>query len=389
MANTLTALVPKLLAQGLLALRDVAIVPLMVNRSYEPMAGRQGSTIDVPIPSAITAQSVTPANTPPSTADIAPTSVAIPLDQWYEAPFYLTDKEMLEVDRGVIPMQASEAVKALANNVNDYLLAMTHGADGFYGVAGTAGTTPFASTTAAATEVRKELNKQLCPMDSRSVLLDPDAEANALGLRAFQDASFSGSPLAIKEGQINRKIGFNWFMHQRIPTHTVGTLTGTTGNEQALIDGAVSADATTLALDDTTLTGTIVPGDVFSVAGATGTYVVTNSSALTAAANAVTGLTFYPPAPTGGFADDAVFTLKSSHVVNVAMHRDAIAFATRPLESVVDAGLGTIIRSAVDRMSGLSLRLEVRREHKRTRWSFDMLYGGKVIRRELGARILG
>ena len=35
-----------------------------------------------------------------------------------EAPFYLTDKDLMEANRGVIPMQASEAVKAIANDVN-------------------------------------------------------------------------------------------------------------------------------------------------------------------------------------------------------------------------------------------------------------------------------
>src|SRR4051812_29804250 len=99
-------------------------MPLLVNRQYEAIAGQKGSSIDVPIPSAIAAQAVTPNNTAPSTADIAPTSVNIPLDQWYEAPFYLTDKDMLVASNGLIPMQASEAIKAIANNIDTYLFGL-------------------------------------------------------------------------------------------------------------------------------------------------------------------------------------------------------------------------------------------------------------------------
>lgn len=379
MANTLTEVIPQLLAQGLMALREMVVMPQLVNRAYESLAGPEGSTIDVPIPSAIAVQDVTPSNTPPATADVAPTSVPIALNRWKEAPFYMTDKDLMEVQRGTLPMIASEAVKGLANEVDQYLLAF---ASQFYGSYGTAGTTPFGDEkTTDATGIRTILNKQLAPRDPRHVVLDPDAEGSALNVRAFQDASFGGGVQELLEGRMNRKLGFQWWMDQNVQQHTAGT-----GANYVTNTGTVLPVGTKSIPVDTG-TGTILTGDIISFANHTQTYVVTADHSggtgtvsiepgLVAAVGdgvAVTG-----PGDTGGVGD---------HVMNLAFHRDAIAFATRPLENSQHPA--SIIQSAVDPVSGLTLRLEVTREHRRDRYAYDILYGAAVIRRELGARLLG
>ena len=309
--NDLSKDVDKLLAQGLLALRGTCVMPRLVNSDYSNLAAQQGASIDVPIPSAIKAQAVTPGATSQDTGDISPVSATIKLDRWMEAPFYLTDKDLMEANRGVIPMQASEAVKAIANDVNATLLGLGRK---FYGMVGTPGTTPF-STVVDATNARKVLNRQLAPVNDRRIVLDPDAEAAALGLSGFADVSKSGDARPIIDGTIGRKYGFDWAMDQQVPSFEASVMT-----EGALtVNGANEAGA---------------------------------------------------------------------QVVSLAFHRDAIAFATRPLMDSAN-GLGNLTQSAVDPVSGLSLRLEVSREHKRTRFSYDILYGADVVRRELGCRIAG
>ncbi len=381
-SNTLTAIIPKLLAQGLLALREVAVLPQIVNRRYEQMAGERGSTIDVPIPSAIAAAAVTPSNTPPDDAGMTPTTVPVALNSWYEAPFFMTDKDELEAMNGVIPMQASEAIKSLANQVNSDIFALY---TSFYGWYGTAGTTPFATDTTAATGIRKVLNKQLAPMTDRHVVFDPDAEANALNLRAFQDASWSGSPDVIMNGTLNQKLGFRWWMHQLVPTHTAGTIT----------TGLISKAATAYAVGVKTLLATtagstgacaLKVGDIITFAGDSQTYVLTAAATQAVAASDVT-LAFEPGLKVAHVGSESV-SVKGNHVANLAFHRDAIAFATRPLKNV-EAGLGSITSTAVDPDSGLTLRLEVSRQYKRTRYSYDILYGAAVVRRALGARLAG
>ena len=108
----------------------------------------------------------------------------------------------------------SSSVKAIANDVNATLLGLGRK---FYGIVGTPGTTPF-STVVDATNARKVLNRQLAPVNDRRIVLDPDAEAAALGLSGFADVSKSGDARPIIDGTIGRKYGFDWAMDQQVPT---------------------------------------------------------------------------------------------------------------------------------------------------------------------------
>lgn len=375
--NTLTEVIPRLLAQGLLALRQNCVMPSMVNNDYSTMAAEKGAAINVPIPSAVTAVPVTHAVTAPEPGSSVPTSAVITLDQWYEAAFFLSDKDLAEAISGVIPMQASEAIKALGNNVDSAIMTLYKK---IYGFAGSPGTTPFSVSTVEATEARKVLNNQLAPLDSRRFVIDPDAEANALGLRAFQDMSFSGSAEGIREGKINRKLGFDWFMDQNAPRHTTGSQNGAyTTNNAGYALGVKTVTTITGA-------GTIAIGDQFTIAGDSQVYVAT---ALMAAAGA---LAFEPGLkvviPAAATAITVKGTASTIYAQNLAFHRDCFAFASRPLADNTD-GLGNLIQAAVDPVSGLTLRLEIVREHKRTRFSYDILYGCQCVRPELGVRLWG
>lgn len=386
MANTLSAVIPKLLADGLLALREQAIMPMIVNRQYEALAGQKGSTIDVPIPSAIAAQDVTPDKVPPTTADVAPTTVPIALSNWKEAAFYLTDKDVLEAMTGIMPMQASEAVKSLANAVDQSIMALYKKFYGWYGteVSG-AMITPFTDSagdptnTVDATRMRTLLNKQLAPLTDRYAVLDPDAEGAALNIRAFQDAAWNTDPMAIIEGKLNRRLGFAWWMDQNIPKHTAGTAAGET---DITVLAANAVGVKSILMSEAAGNHTLVVGDIFTIAGHAQTYVVTAAATL----DASEAVAFEPGLQVASVGGEAV-DVKPSHSVNLFLHRDAIAFATRPLGA--DSHPAVISASAVDPVSGLTLRLEVTHEHKRRRFSYDILWGCDVVRREFGARLAG
>jgi len=374
--NTLTQAVQQLLAQGLMALRQMAVMPRFVNRAYETMSGEKMSTIDINIPSAITAQAVSPSYVAPDDAGVVPTKVSITLDQWWEAPFFLNDKEMLEVIGGTIPMQASEAVKSLANKVDGHLLALYAQV---YSAVGTVGATPFQTDLAPFLDADEKLNNQLAPPDNRYVAINAKAKAAAMSLRAFQDASFRGDQAGILRGDIGEKLGAFWFMDQNIPSHTAGTWngTGTTTGTNAAGQGVVNL---------TGGTGSILVGDIVTFAGDEQQYV---ASAVTGT-GPTTAITVSPNLASAKSATEVVTLLGASDTyrVNLNFHRDAFALVSRPFAAADPMGLGTY-QSAIDPVSGLALRLEVSRQHKRTRFSYDILYGVKCVRPELACRILG
>lgn len=386
MANSLTAVTPKLLAMGLLALRQNSIMPRLVNRRLEALAGQRGSTIDVPIPSAIAARDVVPGVVPPASVDSTPTSVGVTMDFWKEAPFFLTDKDLLEVDAGIIPMQASEAIKSLANAVDQFLLGLYRGdrnpaERGIFNIAGTAGTTPFATDTTAFKTARKHLNREAAPVNDRFIVVDPDAEANAADLARFFEADKAGDAPVVTAGQIGFKYGALWVMDQNVRTHTSTPLSA----GATTVNGAHAVGVTTVSIAKATNPSNLVRGDILTFAGDTNTYVVLADVTL-AVGN--TNVSIYPGLRVAKVGGEAV-TLTATHVVNILSHRDAIAFASRPLQETTDPALGGIVRSEIDPVSGLALRLEITRQHRQVQYSYDILCGGELIRPEYASRVMG
>lgn len=414
MANALQEIMPKIIARGLMVLREQAVMPRMVNGDYSQDAAEKGDTINVPIPSAVGIQAVAPSHNEIAGVDTTINKVPIPLDHWFQNdPIFLTDKDMHEINRNehFMPMQIGEAIRALSNKVNQSIHANYRGASrGIFGVTGVAGTTPFA-TVSDATGARKKLNQQLAPSNDRRGILDFDAEAKALDLSPFSDAEKIGSSGVKIEGEIGTKYGIDWLTDNEVVTHVAGTIVDGGALRTMAIDnvGGYPAGASAVNLDEgaaTTAVGTIVNGDIVSFAGHSQTYCVIDNSAsgqfaggptdaltgavgvYTAATNAIAALTFYP-ALMASVADGEVMTVLPTHVVNLVMHRDAFGFATRPLASQTLGTGGSEIMSIQDQVTGLVLRLEVKRQHKQVAWEFDMLWGTRLVRPELAVRLLG
>jgi len=375
-SNTITYVTPKLLASGLLALREQAIMPRLVNKSYGELAQEKGNVINIPVPSAIAARAVTASVVHNSNVASAPTNIAVTLDQWYEAPFEMTDNDLLSTIGGFVPMQASEAVKGLINVIDKHILGKH---TGIYSFTGTHGTTPFASGVTSVGAARTLLNAQLCPADGRVGVLDPDAEGALLGTSNVLQFDQRGDTAGIINGSIGRKFAIDWYMDQNISSFTPGTAwvtNWTFGGLGAVGDVTISALCTT--------SGTVLVGDIFTYSS--------QQYAITTAATAVTAtalsLTIYPPAKIAFVSgDDFTCVDATAYVPNLVFHPLAFCFASRPLASSI--GFGNQIASVSDPISGVALRLELSRQYKLTTYSYDALWGAGMVRKEFATKIVG
>jgi hypothetical protein len=381
MANDITNLTPQILANILSVLRENCVMPMLVNNSYSADAAAQGAAIDINDLEDMAAFDVTPGAAPAAEviSDVDSTQQQIILNKFKATTFLMTDKEIKEIQEGTRPRAIEKAVKAMANQINSDIFSLYKEV---YQVVGTPGTSPFGTSTIEAQQASRVLSTALADKAERRLVLDEFGYANALGLSVLQKVNESGNSETLREGMISRVLGFDWYEDQQVPTHTLGA------PATAAIDANATAGAVSLVLDNAAgadLASLPVVGDVFTIAGNTQQYVVTSVTADTPTANETT-VGIQPPLA-ANVTDGAVVTFVASHVTNLAFHREAFAFASRPMLDLETPG--SLIQPLVDDVSGLAMRFEIQREWKRTVFSLDCLYGVKCVRPQFATRIAG
>lgn len=314
------------------------------------------------------------------------------LDQWTEDGWYIKDDDVVNISKmsNFVPNQMTLSLEAIARRVSQDAWAMYKKV---YSAAGSAGTTPFGSTTDVVADAGQLLDDKFCPQNDRHLMINSKAKAAVLKLDSFKSFDKRGDILALRDAELGRFLGFDWYMDQGVPLHTRGTLTGS-----PLINGAVAADATTMSIDAGALTGTVVEGDIFTVAGDTQQYVVVTGG--TAAANALAGITFQPPC-VAGFADNAAVTFVATHRVNMAYHPNAFYFGSRKMDQSAHMrellGLppassdSNILSELVteDPDTGIVLRQTIVRQKYRTVCNYDAMYGFLCVQPKMASRLMG
>lgn len=374
MANTL--LTPSVIAREALAtLYNQTVMLGLVYTDYSNEFAKVGDTITVRKPATFTARDFGADGNAIVIQNAVETGIPVVMNKHYDVSFEITSKELTLSIQDFSAQFIKPAMEAISQKVDQLLFTLV---DDVYNTVGTAGVTP--STVGTITAARMALNRKNVPFSDRYLLLDPTAENAMLQLEAFTNVQWSpkSNADAINEAALGRKFGFDVLASNGVPVHSNGTIahTGTFA-----INGAVTAAATTAALDGTTVTGTWTKGSLFTVAGDTQVYTLTADA--TAAANAIT-INFSPGS--AGWADNAVVTRIANHTESVAFHKTAFAFVSRSLALPMGAASAEIVN-----YKGLGLRVvkDYNPTNKKDVISIDMLCGVKTIDPERAVRILG
>jgi hypothetical protein len=380
MPNTQTNILPVAFAGALQTLREYCVMPRLVNTDLDNVPAGQGDSVNVRVPLAQAVTDVSPNQGPVTPVDNTYEKRSLTLNRWRKAGFYVTDKERGELAGAQVPMQMQESIKALANDVNAFILSQY---TKVFTSVGAPGTSVFNGTTwNAATTVLREglaaMSRNVVPNPDRRLVLSPITHSAAIGVEGFVLANQRGQANTLATGAIGTALGMGWYEDQAVPGHASTALSA----GAATANGVNAAGATTISIAKASNTSALIVGDVLTIASgpAAGQYVVTANVTLTVGN---TNVSISPPLRGATAGGEAITLLAPQNRVNLMFHRDAFHFASRPLVSEA-----TPYRmSMADPVSGVALGMELIRQNKQDYIEFDILYGATSFRPELAVRV--
>jgi len=400
-ANVYTNLLELMFAQAIARLRKRCIMPRVCRNFSDALAGKRGQVITVPKTTTgmTAAAAVTSADVYADPGALTYGYAQITLDQWIHAGFTLDDQEITEiVATSGIPVGLENAVDLVVNHVDAYLMALYTGiANAGLSKATTA--TSFAMPAAfvvdathnpapglkAFLDARALMVDRGVPLDGWAGIVSAFDESDMLGLPIFSQAEQRGDQGGVIQGFIGHKFGVDWYVDQNVPTHTCGTYMDDV-DAIAHTDAVEPVGETSILIDSTNTAGaeTLLIGDIVRFDNHPQTYTITANTTI-AGADGTATITISPGLRAATVAGTTNVHVVRSHKVNLLLQKDAIGFASRPLADV--APEGNFIQM-VDPISGLSVRLEMFRQYKRTIFDIDVLYGATLLDETRAARIM-
>lgn len=367
--------------EALMLLQNNLVAVRLFNRQYESeFTGDEavGDTIRI---KRVDEGSVQEFSTTITQDQVEETKIDLTLEKHFDASFNVTSKEMtLNIDQFSAQLLEPRMVK-IAEEVDSYALTKLKHVPTVGGIS-SAAPAALPTTLAHIAQLRQTLNEQKAPLMDRYQILSPEYEANVLSIDSFVEADKRGDQgSAIRAANVGFVMGMDHFMAQGIDssTFTSGTQTA------AVVNGAINAGSSTIIYDGGAVaSGTMVEGDIMTIAGYGNVVVAALSTASTGAGT----VTIVEPFRVD-VADDAVITVydgdaNTRQLHGVVAHRNAFAFASVPL-NIPEGAVGSAVSDG-----GLSIR--VVRDYdiltKKSIWSLDVLVGALMLDGRLATQVV-
>lgn len=390
MANTITNLIPTIFeAMDTVSRELVGMVPAVALSAIAERAAKD-QVIRAHVAPAATSGDVTPGVTPPDDGDQTIGNVDLVITKVRRSPVRWNGEQAGSLDspggikRGKVQVdQFAQSFRKLVNEVEADLTAVHILASR---ASGTAGTTPFAfsSTKSGFDDVaftRQILVDNGAPQSDLQMVLNTTAGARLRSLGPLNSVSDSDDRSFLRQGVLLPVHGMDLRETGQSLLHTKGTGASATTNNAGYAIGA-----TTLTLASAG-TGTIVAGDVITLAGDTNQYVV-----LTGDADVSGGGTIVLAAPglrQAIAASTAAITVVGNSNRSLAFHRNAIVLATRLPMRPEEGDLATDVMTVTDPISGLSFEIARYPQYRQMQYEISIAWGVKVVKPEHLALLLG
>lgn len=387
MANTLTDLAPDLYAALDVVSRElVGMIPSVTvdARVNQAAVGQIVRSHVVPAANALIDN--TPAMAFPTAAYQTIGNQEIVITKSKSAPFSWqgNEQDLLASGAGYMSVRANQMAQAMRKLVNDMeddlcaLYATTSRA------AGTVGTVPFVSNTAALSAARKVLVDNGAPISDLQLVIDTNAGANLQTLFNINSARDQAAARLSDQG-ILTTIGSTQVRESaQINTPTAGAMANATSTAAAFTVGQTVIPLATAG------TGVVAAGDVITFANDTNQYNVASVSF--AGANPASGDTITLAAPglrkAQGVATRAITVLAASPR-NMAFSRSAIVLATRMPERPAEGDMALDVMTIQDPRSGIAFEVSIYPGVRMVTYHIGLAWGVKNIKPEHTAQLLG
>lgn len=322
----------------------------------------------------------TPSMTIPEGDDQTVDNKTMTIDKVANVQIPWTGEDIRHVNNGagfqtIYGDQIAQAMRAITNAIEVWLLTkMYQGSSRAYG---TAGTTPFGSDFDAVAEIRQILVDNGMPTDGMTTLILNTAAGTKLrNLAQLQKANEAASTALLRQGQLLDLQGIMLKESAGVQSHTKGTGASYLINQSP----SEAVDQTTLSVDGGS--GTILAGDIITIAGDSNKYVV--NTALSGGDLVIGG-----PGLREAAADNAAITVGDSYTANVACHRAAAELVVRPPEQPFGGDAAVDRMTVQDPWSGLVYEIAVYKGYGKTMIDVTTFYAAKVWKPDFVATLLG